>query len=472
MNLKIFAGLPAAALMLLFSALLIAQTQDPDQIGQAAAPVVSVPELRREANRAFVAKDYPAFRAAMEQLHHERPNNSDYMYQLVLAHALLDEKSAAYNLMLKMQRQGLSYDFDQAPESANLRGTQIYAYLNDLMVSAGEPLGVAEAVVTLDESIALPEAIAWDPERGKFLVGTVADGQILAVGRDGETSELLRADNENGVWGIYGLAVDSKRNRLWASSAARPEFSGYDVIDKGRSVLIEFRLDTLELIRRIPVPVDGQPHTLGSLAVSPAGDVYVTDSLLPLVYRKPADTDRLQLYFVSPELVNLRDLELSADGELLYLADYEVGVVVIDIEEGQPYSLARSEMLNLGGIDSIRFWRNHLVIVQGGIRPKRVMRLELDETGRTVSGVAPLAVALEIMESPNQGTVVGDDLYYFANSHWRQRNADRKPVIIARTPLAEATNIIDPEAQQLMERINEARERGEVRPGKLPEKDG
>jgi hypothetical protein len=82
-----------------------------------------------------------------------------------------------------------------------------------------------------------------------------------------------------------------------------------------------------------------------------------------------------------------------------------------------------------------------------------------------------LAVALEIMESPNQGTVVDDDLYFFANSHW-QREADRKPVIIARTPLAEATNIIDPEAQQLMERINEARERGEVRPGKMPEKEG
>ncbi|HSM69265.1 MAG TPA: hypothetical protein VK830_06080, partial [Xanthomonadales bacterium] len=193
MNLKIFAGPPAAALLLLFSASLTAQTQDPDQIGQAVEPVVSVPELRREANRAFVEKDYAAFRAAMEQLHRERPNNSDYMYQLVLAHALLDEKRPAYNLMLKMQRQGLSYDFDQAPESANLRGTQVYDYLNGLMVSAGEPLGVAEAAVTLDKDIALPEAIAWDPERGKFLLGTVGEGLILAVGHDGETSELLRA---------------------------------------------------------------------------------------------------------------------------------------------------------------------------------------------------------------------------------------------------------------------------------------
>jgi hypothetical protein len=466
MNLKAYTGLLTAALLVIFWNPVAAQQVDPT-----AQAVANVPELLSDADQAFAAKDYRAFRQAMEALHRQRPNNSEYMYRLVLAYALLDEKRPAFNLMLQMQRQGLSYDFDQAPESANLRGTQVYTYLNDLMVGAGQPIGAAEVVLTLDQAVELPEAIAWDASREQFLVGTVAHGQILAVGLDGRASELLRANEDNRVWGIYGLAVDAARNRLWASSAAHPAFSGYSPVDQGRSMLLEFRLDDMELIRRYPVPVDGRPHSLGKLAVAPNGDVYVADSLLPIVYTKKADSERLRPYFASAKLVSLRGLDLSDDGKLLYLADYEMGIVVIDIAAGKPFGLQAPDTLNLGGINGLGFWQGHLVIVQNGIRPQRLMSLELDETGKAVSNVAPLAVALDILDFPSNGTVVDDDFYFFANAH-REITADElRPVTIARTSLQDVAPIINPEAQRLFEQYEQARERGDVRPMEPPPKE-
>jgi hypothetical protein len=440
-----------------------------------------VVELRSMANQAFTAKDYPAFRRAMVQLHQLRPNNSEYMYQLVLAYALEDEKSSAFNLMLQMQRQGLSYDFNQAPESVNLRSTELYPHLNDLMIEAGQPNGSATAVLTLNSDIVLPEAIEWDDQREAFLIGTVRDGTITAVTMEGAHQELLRADDSNGIWSIYDLIVDQERDRLWASSASTQQFSGFDPVDKGRSVLLEFERSTMKLIKRYPVPVDGRPHVLGNMALAPNGDLFISDSSLPMVYVKRAGEAKLKPFFASRNLVSLRGIDISDDGKKLYVADYEMGIVVVDLDNEQSFSLGIPETLNLGGIDGLNFWNGHLIIIQNGISPERIMRLELDETGQSVSSVAPLAVALDIMNFPNYGTVIGDDLYFFASSHWGLRAADRKPVTIASLSIEAAPALTQPGMEKFMEQYEKRRKLGDsgamagglpdLSPGQEKEKD-
>jgi sugar lactone lactonase YvrE len=419
---------------------------------QASGAVKGVPELLREAERAYLAKDYDAFRNAMVRLHELRPNNSEYMYQLVLAHALLDEKTPAFNIMLKMQRQGLAYDFNRSENSRNLRDTQLYEYLNDLMIKAGEPLGVIGEAISLGADVVLPEAITWDPRREAFLVGTVAGGRVLEVRKDGAARELLRADEGNGTWGVFDLLVDTNRNRLWLSSAATPQFSGFSPVDKGRSALFEFDLDSLELRRRYPVPVDGRPHALGNMAMAPNGDLYVADSRLPVVYVKRVDEERLKPFYAAPRMVSLRGLAISDDGASLYVADYEMGIARVDLEASEPMQLQVPETLNLGGIDGLEYWQGNLVIIQNGIKPQRVMRLSLDPSGAAVTNVAPLAVALDVFDYPNYGTVIGEEFWFFANSHWGSDGEDREPVSIVSVALEGTGNLAPPpEMQRFLE---------------------
>lgn len=420
----------------------------------------NVPDLRQAANRAFVNKDYPAFLRALDQLRGIRPYNSDYMYQQVLAYSLLDQKRAAYNLMLSMQRQGLSYDFSNVPEAQNIQGTELFTYINDLMVAAGQPLGKAGTLATLPVDVRLPEAITWDAGREALLVGTVHGGDILAVSKDGISTNLFKAD---GSWGIYGLKADPRNNHLWATTAANAHFSGFDPSDKGRSMLLEFALDSMELLRRYPVPVDGNPHSLGSLDLAPNGDLYVADSLLPIIYVLKAADKKLQPLFFASNLVSLRGLAVSADGRLLYVADHELGITVFDIEGKRSTPLTGPETLNLGGIEGVYFWQDQLVVIQNGIRPQRVMSLTLEPDGFSVAGVAPVVVALPGMDSPTFGTVVGTDLYFFANSQWGRRSGNPQPVTIAIASLSDVPLIVDADAQRLMQQYEESLKQGKVR---------
>jgi hypothetical protein len=449
----------------LVSAPLLAQTDEPEKEqpaiqAQEALPD-NVPGLLVKSNEAYAAKDYLTFRRALRSLHEKRPYNSDYMYQLVIAHALLDEKTPAYDLMLRMQQQGLAYDFNANEGTLNIRNTQVYDYVNDLMAKAAEPLGESEPAFTLPANVLMPEALAWDESRQKFLVGTVAEGSVLAVGKDGKVTELITANDENGMWSVFDLLVDPARNRLWVSSAATPVFSRFSAVDKGRSALFEFNLETLELIHRHPVPVDGRPHILGSMALGPEGDIYLADRALPILYRKAAGEAKVEAVMASADMVSLRGIAMQPDGGIIYLGDREMGIMVVDIKGSRAAKLATPATLNLGGIDGIYLWSNNLIVIQNGISPQRVMRLELDQSGTQVLSVRPLAVAQPEFDFPSFGTVVEDDIYYFASSQMVAGAEDVKPVTVLRTALDASADLVNPDMKWFMEQKARNAEKGD-----------
>jgi len=415
----------------------------------------SVPELLVRANNAYAAGDYLTFRKAMEQVNKMHPYNGDYMYQLVIAHALLDEKPPAYDLMLRMQQQGLAYDFTKVESTMNIRETEVFDYVNDLMVMAAAPLGESEPVFTLPKDVLMPETIAWDESRQKFLVGSVADGSIVTVGKDGQVTALLKANDENGMWAVLDILVDAPRNTLWVTSAAIPMFTGFDSANKGRSALFEYKLDSLELIRRYPVPVDGKPHGLGSMVLGPNGDIYIADRVLPIVFSKPANELKLKAVVASREMVSMRGIAMQSDGRIIYVADRELGILIIDMEARRAGKLKVPDTLNLGGIDGLYLWDNHLVIIQNGIKPQRVMRLQLDASGTQVTEVRPLAVAQPTFDLPSYGVVVGEDLFYFANSQWGNDKNDLKPVTVLRTSLNASQDLEQPDMREYLKKRGE-----------------
>jgi len=414
------------------------------QAEKAAAP--NIPQLVKQAREAYAEQDYAAYLDAVSQMHELRPNNSDYMAQVVIAQALLGNKSAAYNQMLTMQRQGLSYDFSQLPQTEAIRGTEAFDYINDLMVRQGQPLGEATMLFELPADLVLTSSVAWDPGRKALLVGAAREGTVHAVSMDGEVTELLHASPENGLWGVYGLLVDAARDRLWITSSAGAVTAGIDEADRGKTALFEFELRSLKRIAVYEVPSDGRPHRLGAIAGTPGGDLYVTDTVLPIIYRYSADEGRLQPFVASGGLVSLRGIAVSQDGRLLYVADYEMGIMALDLDAHQVHMLKMPDNFNAGGIEGLVFWNGNLVIIQNGIRPQRVMRLTLSQDGLAVENFAPLAVAQPFFDYPNFGTMVGDDLVFLANSHWvRKPQGMPEPVRVARTNVAKAPDVISPD---------------------------
>lgn len=381
-------------------------------------------------------------------LRRQEPYEPSHMVNMVRAYAMMERPTSSYNYMLEMQQQGLSYDFDQLQETINLHGTEVYDYLNDLLIRAGDPAGEAEPVFELDAKYAVPQAISWDASRERFLVGTVRDGTLLAVDAGGKTSKLLEADEENGLWAIMDIAVDAGNNRLWLSSSAIPQFERRSADNSGKAGLFEFELDSLEMVGRyLPDPEAG-PYVLGPIALGADGDVFVADREAAILYRKKGGSDLLAPFVADKELSGFRHMAITPDGSRLYLADTAKGILVIDPKNESAAMLKGPDTLNLGGIGGLFHAGNELIIIQSGINPDRLMALQLDPSGGEVQEVRPMAIALEWFEGPSGGTIKDDALFYFADAQLLDVDARPKDVTVLRTALDAGTTIVAPDMQK------------------------
>ena len=437
----LLAGVAAAMTVLLLTAPLQAQ---PDTEPKAVSQTEQISILQKQSEEAYAAGKWVAFYIANMKLSEMRPYEPVYMVNIVRACALLDRKSTAYHYMLKMQQQGMTYDFDSTEDTSQIRDTEAYEYINMLLKNAANTSGVGAVAFTVRGAPADFRVIAWDGSRDVFLLGTLGEGAVMAVSADGETEVLFEADDENGLWSISGLAVDVKNKRLWVSSAATPLFSGFSPADTNHGAVFELDLETLEIVEQYNFPVDGLKHEPGSLAVTDDGHVYVLNRAAPIIYRKTPEGDRLEVFFASPDLLALRDITVVPDNSRVFVADAYKGILAIDPIAEQAALLAGPETMNLGGIESIEFGNGMLFVVQGGFDPQRVIRLELDASGAAVESVVPMAIALEEFYRPGNGTIQDESVYYIANSG----ADDAKSAIIMKTPLNAGVEATAPDAME------------------------
>jgi hypothetical protein len=134
-----------------------------------------------------------------------------------------------------------------------------------------------------------------------------------------------------------------------------------------------------------------------------------------MIYR--VDNGALKVMVENPKLTSIRGLAVSGDGKKLYFADYALGLFGVDLAAGKGFDLEYpADRLVLGGIDGLYWYDDALVAIENGMSPKRVIRLRLDETGRSVAHVMPLDAANPAFSLPTYGVVDGDSLYFVANS--------------------------------------------------------
>jgi hypothetical protein len=434
-----------AALMLVILPAGLAAQQKAESAQASPKKQETIAELELQSAKAKADGNWVRWYAANAKLHSRRPHVPDYMVNIVLAASRVDRRQTAYHYMLKMQQQGLSYDFNQFGETEPLRATEAYNYINDLMKEAGATAGEGHLALSLDVAPSDLGDVAWDESRERFLVGTRGQGQVLAVNDDGESEVILEAGEENGLWSIDGVAVDAGRNTLWITSTATPEFAGFKTEDANRAALFRFELDSLELAAKYELPRDRLPHSLGSMALTTYGDVYVVDRATPIVYLKAADSEVLEPFVGSPELVALTDIAVTPDNSRVFVADAVLGILLIDPRARRMAMLGGPETINLYGIYGLEFSGDELVVTQSGLSPQRIVRLKLDPQGAAVQSLSPMAIALDGFDTPGAGTLRYGTLYYFAN---HGSMASEGPLKLMATPLDAGTQIKPPDMEQ------------------------
>ena len=142
--------------------------------------------------------------------------------------------------------------------------------------------------------------------------------------------------------------------------------------------------------------------------------MYAADSVRRQVFK--LEGGALAPLLSNPRLSAITGIAVSSDGKTLYLADYALGLFGYDLTKSAPFDVKYDPgSLVLGGIDSLYWYDGNLIVVEGGMVPKRVLRLQLGDDGRSIVGGMPLDVAHPAFAELGQAAVAGENLYFVAN---------------------------------------------------------
>ncbi len=126
-----------------------------------------------------------------------------------------------------------------------------------------------------------PEGVEYDPTAGRFLLGSLAEGDVFVVEDDGTTTRLIEDDD---LLASTGLEVDALTNRLLVANADPGAFNPFN-LNPGASLGI-YDLATGARLRMVDLRhLRPGRHFPNDVAVDDDGNAYVTDSFAAVVYR-------------------------------------------------------------------------------------------------------------------------------------------------------------------------------------------
>jgi len=269
----------------------------------------------------------------------------------------------------------------------------------------------------LTDSTVYPEGLDADGATGTVYLASIRHRTVYRLSRGQSHAVDLGLGARADIGAVMGVRFDAARKLLWLTTAGLPTMAGFRSADTALAALVAVRPDNGAIVHRFDLP-DGEPHLPGDLAIGPGGDVFVTDSRSPVVFRLPPGGQTMES-IRHPLFRSLQGLAPTRDGRYLYLADYTHGLLRMDLATRAVVRVALSGGGTSLGIDGMVLIGTRLYAVQNGVAPPRIVRFDLASDGISAR-VQVVDRNLPLADEPTILTVLGDQLIYVANSHWEK----------------------------------------------------
>ncbi|MBO6525271.1 MAG: hypothetical protein JJ971_15690 [Balneolaceae bacterium] len=352
-----------------------------------------------------------------------RPNHRVILFTLARAYAENNREEKAFEVLKKVSSFYASETILDSVSFSNLIEHEDWGRLAKNIKQANQKIKSSELAFQLKPKNLHLEGIEYDAERDCFYLTDVRTGKIYKTDRNGSELEVLTDLLAQGYWAAMSAKTNPlNRQQLWVVSSAVSVLSGYDDSMEGKSALLLVNKETGAVIEEYLPPVGN--HLFGDLVISSDGEVYISDSQVPKLFRLEKANGEITEAFSHSDWWSLQGLTLSKDESKLYVSDYITGVFIINLDNGEIEPLIQKNEL-LRSTDGLYLKGNKLIAIQNGTLPIRISVINLDEEGVGIeSSLRYLDQANEDLEEPTLGTWVDQDLYYIGNSPWSYYNED------------------------------------------------
>jgi len=389
---------------------------------QMAAPQADSAAQARAAYRravgAFRQKDLGTARQEMRRAAELWPTQQAYVESAASLAAAARDTTDVTHWLARMGDLGVGVWVPGDTAFAAFAGNRAFDDAVAKLVAATRPVARSAVRLTLPDTMMHPEGVAYDGRTRRWFVGSIRQRRVVTAGRDGKPRDFV-TPAADGLAGVFGMAVDSARRTLWVATTALPRMEGFTAADSGHVGVFGYDLDTGRLRKRAWAPRDSSTaHTFGDVAVAPNGDVYVSDSQAPWIFRLAIGSDTLARFLTHPQFRSLQGMAFTPDGATMFVADYSHGLIRVDVASRAVTPLRVPPNVTALGVDGLYLHRGSLIAVQNGITPARLVRFCLDADGRGVTKAEVLDRNPALADEPTLGVVVGDSAFYVATSQW------------------------------------------------------
>ncbi len=357
---------------------------------------------------AYKSQDYEAFLYHFQRADSLSPNHPTITYNLAAAYSRNNIQNKAFEYLKKAILMNGNFKPEEDEDFLSLKSLEAFnEILNFRKELVGKVEGSLIAFTNSDKSLH-PESVAYDPKSKDFFLNSVRQGKIVRY----KSENKVFADFATGLWSVMGMKTN--KNSLWVCTVATSEYKNFSEENEGKTALVQFDIKTGNLINRYEL---SGGHWFGDLVFSNKGDIYVSDSQTPIIYR--LEEDGLVVFQdFSKSLFNLQGLDFSDDESTLYISDYKLGIHAFDMQEEKLTKLTFPDHLITKGIDGLYYYNNSLIGVHNGVNPFRVAQYYLDKSGMAIIDHKYLDKARDELNEPTLGVLVKGSFYYVANSPW------------------------------------------------------
>lgn len=406
-------------------------------------PERNILQISAEGQKAHREGRYQDYLKLAEELQQLAPNHSQVLWAVARANARTGNGEKAVSVLNRIADMEAYFDAAGSPDLESLREREDFRRVVARLEALKKPVATASVAFTLSDRELIPESIAYDPKDDGFFVGSIYKRTIVKRAKDGKVVDFVPAARD-GLGGVLGIKLDAKRRELWANACNLGSQMAMAIPDpqtEGHSAIYRFHADSGKLLRKYQIGTKESPACVNDLVIAPNGDVFATSGKGPLegfVMRVARDGEKAEVFFTPQESNHgFNGITISDDGKTLYLADNIYGVMAVDIASKRGRLLPAPERTAMEQIDGLYFYRGSLVGIQNARSLMRVTQFALDASRERVSGHRTLERNNPHFTVPTTGVLVGNELYFVANTELDALNPEgglkgtpKEPVIL------------------------------------------